>query len=78
MTRLRPISWLPRISLGLTIAQLSERLRAELAGEVDSVKPGGDWRMCLASRSVGHRVILNTSLLVNSMPHAPLAKNLSS
>ena len=25
--RLRPISWLPRISLGLTIAQLSERLR---------------------------------------------------
>ena len=23
MTRLRPISWLPRISLGLTIAQLS-------------------------------------------------------
>jgi hypothetical protein len=27
MTRLRPISWLPRISLGLTIAQLSARLR---------------------------------------------------
>src|SRR4029079_640326 len=27
MTRLRPISWLPRISLGLTLAQLSARLR---------------------------------------------------
>ena len=27
MTRLRPISWLPRISLGLTIAQLSARVR---------------------------------------------------
>ena len=27
MTRLWPISWLPRISLGLTIAQLSARLR---------------------------------------------------
>jgi hypothetical protein len=26
MTTLRPISWLPRISLGLTIAQLSARL----------------------------------------------------
>jgi hypothetical protein len=25
--RLRPISWLPRISMGLTIAQLSARLR---------------------------------------------------
>ena len=27
VTRLRPISWLPRISMGLTIAQLFERLR---------------------------------------------------
>jgi hypothetical protein len=27
MIRLRPISWLPRISMGLTIAQLSARLR---------------------------------------------------
>ena len=35
MTRLRPISWLPRISMGLTIAQLSERLRcAECGGPV--------------------------------------------
>ena len=33
MTRLRPISWLPRISMGLTIAQLSARLHcAEYAG----------------------------------------------
>ncbi len=35
--RLRPISWLPRISLGLTIAQLSARLRcAECGGPVHS------------------------------------------
>ena len=43
MTWLRPISWLPRISLGLIIAQLSERLRcAECGGQLHSVKP---WRM---------------------------------
>ena len=41
--RLRPISWLPRISMALTIAQLSERLRcAECGGQVQSVKP---WRL---------------------------------
>jgi hypothetical protein len=40
--RLSPISWLPRISLGLTIAQLSARLRcAECGGPLHSVKP---WR----------------------------------
>jgi len=27
VTRLRPMNWLPRISMGLTIAQLSEQLR---------------------------------------------------
>jgi hypothetical protein len=32
MIRLRPISWLPRISLGLTIAQLSARLRCAECG----------------------------------------------
>jgi hypothetical protein len=38
--RLRPISWLPRISLGLTISQLSARLRCfECGGQVHSVKP---------------------------------------
>ena len=43
MIRLRPISWLPRISMGLTIAQLSARLRcAECGGPLHSVKP---WRM---------------------------------
>ena len=37
------MSWLPRISMGLTIAQLSERLRcAECGGPVRSVK---SWRM---------------------------------
>ena len=43
VTRLRPMSRLPRISMGLTIAQLSERLRcAECGGPVHSVKP---WRL---------------------------------
>ena len=43
MTRLRPISWLPSISMGLTIAQLSVRLRcAECGGQLHSVKP---WRL---------------------------------
>jgi hypothetical protein len=43
VTRLRPINWLPRISMGLTIAQLSERLRcAECGGQLQSVKP---WRI---------------------------------
>ena len=38
----RPISWLPRISMGLTIAQLSERLRcAECGVPLHSVKPWG-------------------------------------
>jgi hypothetical protein len=37
--RLRPISWLPRISLGPTLAQLSARLRcAEWSGAVHSVR----------------------------------------
>jgi hypothetical protein len=40
--RLRPMSWLPRISMGLTLAQLSQRLRcAECGGPLQSVKP---WR----------------------------------
>jgi hypothetical protein len=43
VTRQRPISWLPRISMGLTIAQLSERLRcAECGSQIYSAKP---WRM---------------------------------
>src|SRR5262245_7963909 len=37
-SRLRPISWLPRISMGLTIAQLSARVRcAECGGQLHSV-----------------------------------------
>jgi hypothetical protein len=31
--RLRPISWLPRVSMGLTIAQLSARLRCAVLGQ---------------------------------------------
>jgi hypothetical protein len=42
MTRIRPMSWLPRISMGLTLDQLSRRLRcAECGGPLQSVKP---WR----------------------------------
>jgi hypothetical protein len=38
-----PISYLPRISMGLTVAQLSARLScAESGGLVHSIKP---WRM---------------------------------
>jgi hypothetical protein len=43
VTRQRPFGWLPRISMGLTIAQLSARLRcADCGGQLQSVKP---WRM---------------------------------
>ena len=43
MTRLRPISWLPHISMGLAIARLSARLRcAECSGQLQSIKP---WRL---------------------------------
>ena len=52
--RLRPISWLPRISMGLTITQLSERLRcAECGGRVHSVTP---WRMAdVLGKPLGRR-----------------------
>lgn len=40
--RLRPMSWLPKISMGLTLEQLAQRLRcAECSGPLLSVKP---WR----------------------------------
>jgi len=40
--RLRPIDQLPKISMGLTLARLSERLRcADCGGPLQSVKP---WR----------------------------------
>ena len=42
VTRLRPMSWLPKISMDLTLAQLLARLRcAEWGGPLLSVKP---WR----------------------------------
>ena len=52
--RLRPISWLRRISMGLTITQLSERLRcAESGGRVHSVTP---WRMAdVLGKPLGRR-----------------------
>src|SRR5512143_3220767 len=40
MIRLRPMSWLPKISMGLTLDQLAQRLRcAECGGPLLSVKP---------------------------------------
>ena len=40
--RLRPMTWLPKISMGLTLDQLSPRLRcAKCGGPLQSVKP---WR----------------------------------
>jgi hypothetical protein len=41
--RLRPMSWLPKISMGLTLDALARRLRcAECGGPLQSVKP---WRL---------------------------------
>jgi phage FluMu protein Com len=38
MTRIRPMSWLPKISMGLTLDQLSRRLRcAECGGPLQIV-----------------------------------------
>ena len=52
--RLRPIDWLPKISMGLTIAQLSARLRrAECGGPLRSVKP---WRQAdVLGKPIGRR-----------------------
>jgi hypothetical protein len=45
--RLRPMSWLPKISMGLTLDQLAQRRRcAECGGPLQSVKP---WRQTDAS-----------------------------
>ena len=49
MTRLRPISWLPRISMGLTIAQLSARLRCAECGGQFTRSSRGEWKTCWAS-----------------------------
>jgi hypothetical protein len=52
--RLRPMSWLPRISMGLTLDQLARRLRcAECGGPLLSVKP---WRQAdMLGKPVGRR-----------------------
>ena len=50
MIRLRPISWLPRISMGLTIAQLSARLRCAECGGSLHRSSRGEWKTCLESR----------------------------
>ena len=52
--RLRPMSWLPRISMGLTLAQLSARLRcAECGGPLQSVKR---WRQAdVLGKPIGRR-----------------------
>ena len=48
--RLRPMSWLPRISMGLTLAQLSTRLRCADCGGLCSRLSRGDMKMCSGSR----------------------------
>jgi ribosomal protein S27AE len=54
VTRQRPFGWLPRIALGLTIAQLSERLRcAECGGTLHSGKP---WRMQTFGKPLGRLI----------------------
>jgi ribosomal protein S27AE len=52
--RLRPMSWLPRISMGLTLAALSARLPCgECGGPVRSVKP---WRQAdVLGKPLGRR-----------------------
>jgi hypothetical protein len=47
----KAISWLPRISMGLTLAQLSERLPcAELRRSTARGQARGDWKTHWASR----------------------------
>jgi hypothetical protein len=42
MTRMQPMSWLPKITRGLTLDRLARRLRcAECGGPLQSIKP---WR----------------------------------
>jgi hypothetical protein len=52
--RLRPMSWLPRISMGLTLDALASRLRcAECGGSLQSVKP---WRLAdVIGKPLGRR-----------------------
>jgi hypothetical protein len=49
--RLRPISWIPRISLGLTLAQLSARLRWSIAVS-EAVAKGGCARQANGAQGV--------------------------
>ena len=52
--RLRPMGWLPRISMGLTLDALARRLRcAECGGPLQSVKP---WRQAdVIGKPLGRR-----------------------
>ena len=52
--RLRPMSWLPKISMGLTLDQLSSRLRcADCGGPLQSMKP---WRQeAVIGKCLGRR-----------------------
>ena len=54
MIRPRPMSWLPKISMGLTLDQGARRLRcAECGGPLQSVKP---WRMVdVLGKPIGRR-----------------------
>ena len=67
------MSWLPRISMGPTLAQLSARLRcAECGGQLHSVKP---WRMeDVIGKPLGQRGKFYPR---RSNAHAPMARDAS-
>ena len=51
--RLRPMSWLPKISMGFSLAQLSQARCAECGGPLQSVKP---WRQAdVLGKPIGRR-----------------------
>ena len=52
--RLKPMSWLPKISMGLTLDALARRLRcADWGGPLQSVKP---WRLAdVLGKPIGRR-----------------------
>ena len=75
------MSWLPRISMGLTLAQLSERLRVRSAVDQCSRSSRGEWKTCWVSRwdagvSSPYRwkVPLQQARIDNSPPQAAVVR----
>jgi hypothetical protein len=85
MRRLRPVSWLPRISLGLTIAQLSARLRcAECGGQLHCQHPPGPccdlsdtlWPLLVSDRGTTRPSLRSLIKFVRDRPlgHCPVSQ----